>query len=382
MKYNYEPRLQMGDGIAYISASLSRSGALITSANNGLSLSGSIIQLGGPAGAASAANLLNNREIPFNTFSLEFSGVANGANNNSLIIKNFDATTITPQITFLSSSGAALGLIRFDPAGAGTMFIGLNAGVGTTGIRNIGIGRTAMASMTTGTRNIAMGDGAMQGGPGTQNNCIVIGDDGLDTSGAACGDGNIVIGNLSMDNGASVGATNTIIGGVINNTLGGAIGNNNFIVSAGGGFGGGMTNSIFISTVGTAANTFTLSNTIALGDSSQNTVLGSIVGGWVNNNSRLQVLGSFSVPQISTAVNYTQLVGDFTMIFTATATLTMLAASVAINRIIVIVAQAAAIVTTSINYTNLAGASVNTVAAGTSVMLQVNNAGTTWIQIK
>src|SRR6516162_1277393 len=50
-------------------------------ANNGLSVfGGTTIQLYGPAGAAAPAQLLNNRELPMNGFSLLYSGMNNAAN--------------------------------------------------------------------------------------------------------------------------------------------------------------------------------------------------------------------------------------------------------------------------------------------------------------
>lgn len=52
-------------------------GSSLVSANNGLSVNSGTVQLGGPAGAATAANLLNNREIPMNTFNLSITGIGN-----------------------------------------------------------------------------------------------------------------------------------------------------------------------------------------------------------------------------------------------------------------------------------------------------------------
>jgi hypothetical protein len=68
-------------------------GTAMTGANNGLSVSSSTVQLGGPAGAASSGNLLSNREIPMNGNSLAFT---NGSlftriNANGSISNNFDA---------------------------------------------------------------------------------------------------------------------------------------------------------------------------------------------------------------------------------------------------------------------------------------------------
>lgn len=261
--------------------------------NNGLSVTGGIGMLGGPLGAATAANLLNNREIPFNTFSLTLSGIANPS-GNSLVLKNFDAVTITPQINFIGSTGASIGLIRFDPVAAGTMFIGVGAGVGTSGIRNIGVGRSAMGGMTTGTRNIAMGDGAMQGGPGTQNNCIAIGADSLDTGGQPCGDTNTVVGNNSLDNGSSVGSGNLVFGAFTNNASGNTVGNNNILVGNSIGVGGTLNNTMIFSSGGTAALVLALSNVIVFGNNTQNVLIGQANGGWADNGNRLQISGKLN----------------------------------------------------------------------------------------
>lgn len=261
--------------------------------NNGLSVTGGIGMLGGPLGAATAANLLNNREIPFNTFSLELSGIANPS-GNSLIIKNFDAVSISPQITFQGSGGAAIGLIRFDPTAQGTMFIGVGAGVGVTGVRNIGLGRSTLAGTTTGTRNIAIGDGALQFASGTQNNCIGIGADVMDTNGAALGDFNICIGQNSLDNGLAVGTANIVIGSSVNNSIGGVIGNNNISIGNSIGLTGGLSNTMIFSCGGTGASSLGLSNVIVLGNNTQNILIGQVNGAFADNGNRLQISGKLN----------------------------------------------------------------------------------------
>src|SRR5277367_5616706 len=82
-------------------------------ANNGLSVTGGTIQLGGLLGAATAAQLLNNREIPMNGFGITFSGIA-GVAGNQLIFKNATNSGLIPQFVFNSSTGAEIGRIRFD----------------------------------------------------------------------------------------------------------------------------------------------------------------------------------------------------------------------------------------------------------------------------
>jgi hypothetical protein len=91
MKYNYEPRLQMGDGIAYISPVSSRGGSTgtITGANNGLSVSSvnpALIVLGQNNNQAGGpATLISNRQIPMAGFNVAFTGagrlIVNGAAN-------------------------------------------------------------------------------------------------------------------------------------------------------------------------------------------------------------------------------------------------------------------------------------------------------------
>lgn len=76
-------------------------------ANNGLSLTAGVIQLGGPLGSASAAQLLNSREIPLNGFLLQITMTASAPArqinwqfvdaNDSYIQVNINSNTFTHQ---------------------------------------------------------------------------------------------------------------------------------------------------------------------------------------------------------------------------------------------------------------------------------------------
>lgn len=369
-------------GTGDISYTLPANSAGASLANNGLSVFGGKVQLGQNLGAAgNPAQLLNNREIPLNGFSVLMTGMTFAS--TALIISQAVSLVNRQQIEFRNAAGTEIG--RISVIDNQTTLLGAFAGASLLGGQtNIGIGNSVFGSMATGTSNIALGAGAMQGGQ-SSNFCIVIGQDSADRNGAAVGDHNIILGNNSIAGGSgkTVGQRNIFIGD--NNANGGLadlIGSNNIVIGHLNGFGNSLTNTTIIANFGNnGATNFGLSNVFVIGISTQNVLVGQAVNAWSDNGSRLQVNGSISFPIQSTAVNLTLDATMYAVIFTASATATLPTAAAGTNRKYYLVAQGAAVtITTSINYTNLAGASVNTIAPSTSAVLQSN--GANWIQIK
>lgn len=349
-------------------------------ANNGLSVNGGKVQLGGPSGSAAAATLLNNREIPLAGFGLLLSGQGATA---AITIKQGGAAANNPQLLFQDQTGAEISRISF-PDNQSTL-IGAQSGAAllATARACIMIGNSAGNQFTTATKIIAIGPGAAQFcGAVNPNFCIVLGTDSMDRSGGAIGDHIIIIGHNSYDNGSptAIGTRLLSIGDQCNNSQGSTIGNDLVNIGHNNNFGGTVNNTTVIGNLQNGVNLVQTSNIIILGRPDQNTLIGAATP-WTDNGSRLQLTGSISQPIRSSAVNTTLDATDHTLIATASLTATLPAAASATNRKYYLVAQGAATtITTSINYTNLAGASVNTVATGTSALVQSN--GANWIQIK
>lgn len=170
MKHEFLRKFYSGEGLSNVAydtpvGTLGAGGAAI--ANNGLSIAGgTTIQLGGPDGAATAANLLNNREIPLVGFNLKFSGIGStAAAGSSVFILKADPTKAinAPFIQLQDSSGADLLDINswgLDSANAMNIFIGTGLSPSITGaaIRNVIIGRKSGVGLTSGTRNVGVGN--------------------------------------------------------------------------------------------------------------------------------------------------------------------------------------------------------------------------------
>lgn len=352
-------------------------------ANNGLSVfGGTTIQLGGLLGAAGAAVLLNNREIPFGgNFSLTLSGMGAVAGSR-LNFRPANAVTLEPQIMFQDNLGNDLMSIRTGANSDFGTYIGLNAGLVATGSANIFIGPNAGRSVTTGTVNIGIGSSTLRGSSASaisgNRNCVV-GGDGFNTGASALGNGNTGLGSNNMDSGNAVGDFNICIGAFNNNSIGGAVGSFNIVIGNAVGVGNTLNNSTIICPSGTGASTLNLSNVCVLGDNTQNVIIGMNILTVVDNGSRLQLLGSLSTPRRTTAVNTTLTAADFTLILTAGGlVVTLPTAAAGANRIYAVVNQAAAS-TFNINYTNFAGAAVNAIAANAAIWIQSD--GTNWIRI-
>lgn len=314
--------------------------------NDGLSVTAGIGKLGGPLGAASAANLLDNREIPFAGFSLTFSGIGN-TGIGSLVNFKADAAkgSNIPYLLFQTSGGAEAGRINFQN---NDTFIGSLCGssVANANTRNTGVGANCMQLLQTAILNTAVGVGAMQNlvGPNTVGASVAFGDGALNQY--TSGTGNSAVGYQALFNIATGGnntgvgiqagdsvylgsADNTFLGalcghntaraavavsqntfvGSQNSTNQGTVGTGN--TSVGFGLNAGLLialgiNNVFFganqtTSVGTPSNSgmfgagmdMQVSNTIAFGRADQNVIIGSTVTAAAPTN-KLKVVGNFA----------------------------------------------------------------------------------------
>ena len=313
--------------------------------NDGLSVTAGIGKLGGPSGAAAAAVLLDNREIPMAGFQLLFSGIGNTTTGNLVFKADAARTGNLPYMLFQDSTGAETGRINFNN---NDTFIGrgVGANVASATTRNTGVGSGALAALTTAILNTAIGVGAMSSvtGPGTVGASVAVGDGalqfytsgtgetgvgyqallniqtgsnntgiGIQAGGALYGtsSGNTFIGGLSgynvaraaiqvnnntiagansANNQGTVGNTNCVYGANFNNALLIACGDNNVF------YGANQTTSI-----GAPSNSgmfgqgmdMQVSNTIAFGRADQNVIIGSTVTAAAPTN-KLKVVGNFA----------------------------------------------------------------------------------------
>ena len=403
-------------------------------ANDGLSLNGAgtTIQLGGPLGSAAAANLLDNREIPLNSFAILFSGFSGtsrilwkeagaGENNNiHLLGQDISANEIfrlnyggdvagdhgfiaigahaAQNVTGPGASGVVIGWRAYQAAGAVAMshinIVGYEAGFNvstadflslfggdagfniTTGGGHAAFGTSSLFNVTTGTNNSAFGEASGQGFNGASSFNVAIGANAGNWVGAVGtnGNGNIIIGS---------GAFNTnnqfATGGLI--SIGQNTGNQNFATG---------TNDILIgtaivlsanttnTTVLGAGITIGINNVAVIGRADQDVIIGATTG-IVDTGSKLQVLGSIGLPTNTSAVSFSLDATMHTVFLTAAGlVVTLPTAAAGTKRIYAIVNQAGAS-TTSINYINKSGVGVNTLAANSATWIQSD--GTNWNQI-
>jgi hypothetical protein len=422
-----------GGNIEYFSPPNSAGSGL---ANNGLSVSGGVIQLGGLSGSAAAATLLNNREIPTAGFQTSFSGtgklligstatdttdsqlqVFNNvsiSNPNGLTILRFNTTSAEGFFNFQGGTGLQQMAVCRNTraftafganAGGGVSAVGVsnspqsttafgffalaNMSGGLTSQNSSAFGTNALRTMTSAVNNNAFGLNCLEQLTTGQENCCMGYSAGFvsltDNQNCLFGNNVMVTTGASTNGNGATGSGNVMMGYSAGNVLGGIYAGVTTV----------FTNCIIFGKLsGVNTEGTTLSNTTLIGNSIFTNVSNVVMIGGnataqnimiaAGNNqadlgSRLQVFGAMSLPINSFAVTTTITNAMFTVIFTATSTATLPTAASSTNRIYCIVAQGAAVVTTSINFTNLAGASVNTVAAGTSVFIQSN--GANWIQI-
>lgn len=166
-------------------------GALVPPiASNGTSIAAGVIQLGGPQGAAAAANLLNNREIPLNGFSLTYSGIGQAAAGN-IIYKAAAGIALTqPMESWQSSTGTELAHLIINSR---DIYFGVQSGISvtaqnlnntcvgsqsgqvlTTGNHNSFFGAFSGQAVVAGTQNVAMGYASLD--QADSSSCTAIGD--------------------------------------------------------------------------------------------------------------------------------------------------------------------------------------------------------------
>jgi trimeric autotransporter adhesin len=411
-------------------------GGTITGANNGLSISTvtpTSIVLGQNVGqAGSPGQLLSNREIPLNTFSLLFSGIGINATANIIYKEDITKALSTPYLLFENSAGAELGRINFTDnndtfigGSAGSIISGgvANTGIGwqslqniSNGQRNTAVGFQSMVATTTSGFNTAIGmlsfAGQTSGGggntgigygsgagiqTGTLNTCLgisagagltglssdntVVGANAMNLVGAAgtVFSQMVVVGSESYKNSASIGLNLVAIGYNINSGTQ-QHGNNVIIIGAN------SQTSIGVpvnSTILGQGMDMQVSNTVAIGRSDQQVVIAqTTTTAALAPTSTLQVIGSLAMPIRFSNGNTTLTVADFTVIFVtaATPTCTLPVATTCIGRIYNIVAQSGAVtVTLSQNVTQFSGVNTTTVLPSTGIKIQATASG--WAQI-
>lgn len=272
--------------------------ATVTSANDGVSLSGTTVQLGQLLGAlGNPAKLLDSREIPMNGFPLLFDQVGQilGAH---LVFKLDPAAggLFEPFFEFQDSTGAVMATLRVDPTGKGIYF-GLNNGTTAIGRQNVSIGDNTMSRCTTTRDTVAIGAQAGSGAgvvvPSEKN--VFIGADCSDIGiGFDTGSDGVFIGANTNDNGVrNVGNFSVWLGSFINNgatVLAGDTGANTILIGANIGTGGNAAN---LTIIGNSITSL-LSNLVLLGRFDQNVVVGAALAGETDNGAKLQVRGNIS----------------------------------------------------------------------------------------
>lgn len=174
-------------------------GSGVANANNGLSLSGTTVQLGQAIGAGTPAALLSHREIPMANFTLNFNADA-AQSNNMTVWKNSSAAIrarITSAASFSNTGGQSSSEIFGDEAtvsGANSVAIGNGA---SAPAQSIVIGR-ATSSTSTGS-DVIIGGVSSASNPGT----VLI---GIGSSSTGSGGNNVAIGtSISITSAQSVG---------------------------------------------------------------------------------------------------------------------------------------------------------------------------------
>ena len=427
-----------GVGSVFFGANTPKSGGVAAVlAQNGVSIdpgstaSNRIVDWGQVPGAVgNPAALLNNREIPTGGFNTLFSGIDVSPvftwQDDVLLYDNY-------RIKILGTNSAGSEIFRLAysgdiPGDEGSIYIGYHAGqfatghenfalgwraleqlttggsnvaVGyegllacTTGFANIAIGSDPMNNLTTGGNNIAIGGAVSGGAPGitTGNKNIVLGSHAgpeigsgnenifmgfstgyCNTLPAQNTNGNIFIGGEICAT-SGYGTNNIVIGTSVNFLINGVMGDNNVWLGAGVQSAGGVSNSVLLG-YGMTCN---VSNVVRLGRADQNTIVGSTVD-IADNGSRLQVLGSVSLPILSTAV---PLLLDSTMhtiiVTDPAAVLTGPAAAAAKGRVYKLVNQAAVGVTFS--YVAFNGIASTVLPANSAIEIQSD--GVNWNRIQ
>lgn len=286
----------------------------ITAANDGLSEQVvATVKLGQLVGAVgNPAKLLDNREIPFNAFSLLFSQIGQIAGAH-LIFKLDPASGFDPYFEFQDSTGATIGTFRIDPTGLG-IYIGLNNGTTATGRQNVSIGDNTMSRCTTTRDTIAIGAQAGSGAgvvtPSEKN--VFIGADNSDMGiGFDTGSNGVFVGANTNDSGVrNVGNFSVWLGSLINNgatVLVGDTGAFTILIGASIGTGGNATNLTIIGNLIQSA----LSNAVLLGRFDQDVIIGAALLGETDDLvNKLQVRGSMISKGIAQPIRTTTVLAE------------------------------------------------------------------------
>jgi hypothetical protein len=286
---------------------------------------------------ASSCTAVGNAALGNNT-----TGLANTAVGESTLMTN----TVGQHNTAVGQSAMRDNTIGSYNAGLGLSAMQAN----TTGSYNTAIGVSSLVDNLTGNYNAALGYDALSSTTSSNNTAV----------GYAAGTGN------------TSGANNTFIG--YNTGLTNVTGSSNTLLG-------------YQANVSTAA----LTNATAIGanatvSASNSLVLGNNANIGIGTSSPLQTLdvnGSIGAAIRTASAATTLGTTDYTLILTGTGTfaVTLPAANTCARRIYVIVNQGASgTKTTSINYLNFSGTSVNTIAITSSMTLQSN--GTSWYRIQ
>jgi hypothetical protein len=160
-------------------------------ANDGLSISGGVVQLGQDLlSAGTAAVLLGNRRIPMAGFGITFSEIGLGGSTTQpgLTFKAaVNKASTSPYLLFQDSTATETGRINF--VGLET-FVGFQTGQNYNGtdLRTTAMGWNTLASNVTGTRNTAFGEQALFSVTGT-NASTAVGSETLKFSTGAFNNG-------------------------------------------------------------------------------------------------------------------------------------------------------------------------------------------------
>jgi hypothetical protein len=297
---------------------INANGLTANAANNGLSVNANVVQLGGPLGSASAAALLNNREIPMAGNSISFTGAGsidftNLSNGNGQ--GNFSITTNGGQ-PFIHTAPLLGGF-------AGSLYIGYQAGLGaststgnlqsmlavgqgafqtyTTAVlvnyRGAAIGPFVFQSQTSGVGNVGLGWAAGNGGLNFSLSCFIGSVSGTNIDNGSTQNVFVGIGaggtDVAQTSGGLTTANNCVLVGYLSGGDQGAVAWNSVIML--GATTGATTASTALTNVtliGTGLKT-NVNNIVMLGLSTQNVQIGA-ANNTADNGNRLQVAGKLN----------------------------------------------------------------------------------------
>lgn len=308
--------------------------------------------------------------------------VTNGFRNTAIGVDAMSASTTAYENTAVGvhalgfnltgKQNCAMGYqaLQFGATGDYNNAFGVLALAQNTGSGNIGIGAQALQLHTTGDGNVAVGRLALFAGGGAVGNTAVGNGAG---SAEGTGNFNTFVGNSAAP-AVSGASTNTAVGAFTLNAL--TTGGNNVAVGSFAGYYETGNNALWIDNQTRASLADAKTKALLWG-----TFGTTVAGQQLTVNGQLNVKGGLATPLASKSGSYTMVASDGDLIFTAAATLTLLAASSCPNREIkIVVKAAAAIVSASSNVVPLAGGAARTAilpaTAGKFAVLKSD--GTNW----